>query len=504
MLRELIESYPYTGCAIGLALCATLAVIAEQSIFIGCADFASKLYSLVQNVLLSLAYLFNGANVIDRSYILAKGLPFEVVTPGRIQHMVTSPLHMEEINRAPLDVLSLHAVAKDFLQPKSTMHGFEWNDVRGVEGTGFVRALRTILTSQLPRILPDLDKAIASHIRSELERYHLRKGSRSVPVYEFSKRVVTCINCYVFFGRELAEDPEFYDAAYNFPQDSAFAAEMLRVLPKPLAQFIAGWFTRNYRSSESLHRLLSAEIKKRTDARGRQDQSCPNDGLQWLIETAPKKCNWSTDRLVGEVMGIWYGSVHTLSIAATFALLDLYSHPDCIDPLRKEAKNVGFNASDDLPLLDSFLSESARLNAFESTGIRRQALQPFTFSDGLHIRKGEWVCVPHRSMMRDEKYFTNAMQFDRLRFLNEGRHHHGLTAASRDWLVWGLGRIVCPGRFYATAVLKLMLAKMLIHYDCEVLGFRGSNCFQWRSAVIPKSTISLLVRDRAEGGKPIR
>ncbi|KAM5452555.1 hypothetical protein MaudCBS49596_003373 [Microsporum audouinii] len=343
------------------------------------------------------------------------------------------------------------------------MHGFEWNDVRGVEGTGFVRALR----------------------------------SRSVPVYEFSKRVVTCINCYVFFGRELAEDPEFYDAAYNFPQDSAFAAEMLRVLPKPLAQFIAGWFTRNYRSSESLHRLLSAEIKKRT-ARGRQDQSCPNDGLQWLIETAPKKCNWSTDRLVGEVMGIWYGSVHTLSIAATFALLDLYSHPDCIDPLRKEAKNVGFNASDDLPLLDSFLSESARLNAFESTGIRRQALQPFTFSDGLHIRKGEWVCVPHRSMMRDEKYFTNAMQFDRLRFLNEGRHRHGLTAASRDWLVWGLGRIVCPGRFYATAVLKLMLAKMLIHYDCEILGFRGSNCFQWRSAVIPKSTISLLVRDRAE------
>ncbi|KAM5480521.1 hypothetical protein MaudMau93_007458 [Microsporum audouinii] len=185
------------------------------------------------------------------------------------------------------------------------MHGFEWNDVRGVEGTGFVRA--------------------------------------------------------------LPEDPEFYDAAYNFPQDSAFAAEMLRVLPKPLAQFIAGWFTRNYRSSESLHRLLSAEIKKRTDARGRQDQSCPNDGLQWLIETAPKKCNWSTDRLVGEVMGIWYGSVHTLSIAATFALLDLYSHPDCIDPLRKEAKNVGFNASDDLPLLDSFLSESARLNAFESS-----------------------------------------------------------------------------------------------------------------------------------------
>ncbi|KAF3492152.1 uncharacterized protein GIQ15_01669 [Arthroderma uncinatum] len=257
--------------------------------------------------------------------------------------MVTSPLHMEEINRAPLDVLSLHAVAKDFLQPKSTMHGFEWKDVRGVEGIGFVRALRTILTSQLPKILPDLDNAIANHIHLELKRYQPNK----------------------------AEDPEFYDAAYNFPQDSAFAAEILRVLPKPFAQFIASWFTRNYRSSGSLHRLLSAEIKKRTNACKGDDQPPPSDGLQWLIETAPKKCPWSTDRLVGEVMGVWYGSVHTLSIAATFALLDLYSHPECVDPLREEVKNLDFSsltgAGDDLPLLDSFLSESARLNAFESS-----------------------------------------------------------------------------------------------------------------------------------------
>jgi hypothetical protein len=43
----------------------------------------------------------------------AKGKPFEVLTPGRRHQMVSSPLHLEEINRAPLDVLSLHAVAKD-------------------------------------------------------------------------------------------------------------------------------------------------------------------------------------------------------------------------------------------------------------------------------------------------------------------------------------------------------------------------------------------------------
>jgi hypothetical protein len=33
--------------------------------------------------------------------------------PGRTHHMVTSLQHLEDINEAPLDVLSPHAVAKD-------------------------------------------------------------------------------------------------------------------------------------------------------------------------------------------------------------------------------------------------------------------------------------------------------------------------------------------------------------------------------------------------------
>ena len=90
-----------------------------------------------------------------------------------------------------------------------------------------------------------------------------------------------------------------------------------------------------------------------------------------MIDTSPKKNPWSIDRLVGEVMGIWYGSVHTLSIAVTFALLDLYTRPQYIEPLRAELETTDLNAlegdSEELPLLDSFLRESARLSAFESS-----------------------------------------------------------------------------------------------------------------------------------------
>jgi hypothetical protein len=42
------------------------------------------------------------------------------------------------------------------LQPLYTMNGFNWFDKRGVEGVGFVRTLRTLLTNNLPQLLPNL------------------------------------------------------------------------------------------------------------------------------------------------------------------------------------------------------------------------------------------------------------------------------------------------------------------------------------------------------------
>lgn len=47
-------------------------------------------------------------------------------------------------------------------------HGFNWFDKRGTEGVGFIRALRTLLTNNLPKILPDL----TCIIRTRFEELH--------------------------------------------------------------------------------------------------------------------------------------------------------------------------------------------------------------------------------------------------------------------------------------------------------------------------------------------
>lgn len=448
--------------------------------------------------------------MIEEKYEKCKGQPFIIQTPEKANIMVTSKTHIQELDKAPRHQLSLHAVAKEFLQPKHTMYGFEWKDQRGVEGTGFVRAIRTLLTARLPELLPRLSEVIQNQVSKESS--YAKKtsdGFSRVPLFAAAKHIITRTNCAVFFPAELSAEEEFITAALDFPEDVFFAAEIVRILPSHIAPFLARLATKNHRSTKIMYDYLYPVVKKRMelselhiDERGEE----PNDGVQWLINTTPKREAWSTERLVGEIMAVWYGSLHTLAIASTYALVDLFSRPEYVEPLRKELLSPAFDSfkstSEGLPVMDSFLKESARLSAFESTGIRRQALENFTFSDGLEVPKGSWVCVPHRAMMRDEQYFPHAQHFDGYRFLEknatkEEEEAARLSTRTDAWMVWGAGRITCPGRFYAVVVLKLILAEFLMAYDCELEPTKGSCCAQWRTALIPRASITLKVRARA-------
>ncbi|MCJ1406600.1 hypothetical protein MMC19_000666, partial [Ptychographa xylographoides] len=400
---------------------------------------------VIRKRMLGIRYLFSGAEMIDQAYIKAQGKAFVIETPGRENLMVTSLKYIKELNNAPLHQLSLHAVAKDFLQPKDTMHGFEWKSQRGVEGTGFVRALRILLTSHLPSVLPDLNYAIKDQIHRELAKSKFVNDYYKSALFSMVKKIVTRTNCVVFFGPESSNNQDFIEAALHFPEDVFLAAEILRIVPSSIASFIASLVTKKHKSSTLMYNHLFPIVQTRLEIKNTgiipPGYEKHNDGIQWLIDTSPKRANWSTERLVGEIMAIWYGSVHTLAIATTYALTDLYSHEEYVEPLRNEVQGPLFSEFQEtgqgLPLLDSFLMESARLSAFESTGVRRQALTPFAFSDGLTVAAGDWVCVPHRSMMRDSQYFENPLEFNGFRFIgnvSKSMKPARLTDASESWL----------------------------------------------------------------------
>ncbi|MCJ1352547.1 MAG: hypothetical protein MMC33_002531 [Icmadophila ericetorum] len=70
-------------------------------------------------------------------------------------------------------------------------------------------------------------------------------------------------------------------------------------------------------------------------------------------------------------MAVWFGSMFELSMSGSFALHDLCLHPEYVRPLRDELDGLRYaefeQSAQGLPLLDSFIKESARMSPSDSS-----------------------------------------------------------------------------------------------------------------------------------------
>ncbi|KAI0502862.1 cytochrome P450 [Xylaria bambusicola] len=451
-------------------------------------------------------YLFRGTVIIQEAFDKANGQPFEVLTPDNRCVFVTSAKHIKELDTAPDTVLSLQAASKQMLQPNATMCGFNWFDRRGTEGVGFIRALRTLLTNNLPEILPDLGTIVSVRLDELLSESPVMDGQRQSQVYPIIIKLVVLSNAVSFFGKDLAKNEEFMNSALAYIEETLICAEVIRLVPKRIAGLLGGVVSRRLRSQRVIFDTLLPVAEQRCLEREQKKlgQTVPHhaDCIQWIMETSPTQKPWSATRIVHELMAIWFGSVHALSTTITFAIHDLCLHPEYVEPLRAElfhGHGSFTHTAQGLPLLDSFIKESARLTPVESMSTRRAALMPFTLSDGTTVNVGDWVCTPVRAIMQHAELYPEALAFNGFRFVDEScvdikpgifkvlqPQPSKLTDADNTWHVWGTGRMTCPGRFYAVAVMKVILGEIILNYDCDLPDKETRRYLSWRSTILPK------------------
>lgn len=156
-------------------------------------------------------------------------------------------------------------------------------------------------------------------------------------------------------------------------------------------------------------------------------------------------------------MAIWFGSVHILSTTIVYVIHDLCLHSEYIEPIREELETCYQDferTGQGLPLLDSFIKESARLTPVESMSVRRCALQPFSLSDGTKLKVGEWACAPSAVINTSAEYYPSPGEFSGFRFVeaalledlcNPERAQQPapskLTDVHHSYLMWGTGRM---------------------------------------------------------------
>lgn len=333
-------------------------------------------------------------------------------------------------------------------QPKYTMNGLEVDDRMSANGSLHSRVLRVVLRSHLDDLQPSLNNTISRMFMEVFDTGRkIQDNWIELQSFLMAKKVITAANSLVFFGEYLSKDPDFLKAALDYPEDLLRTAEILRFIPSALAPLAAPILMRHHQASKSLAKYLMPLIEERL---GQNMSNCdfsdgkPIDCIQFFVDANSPRHKWSAQKIVQAVLGIWFASVHQPALSLFYALDDLCAYPEYVGLLRNQIETcraTGGNL-DSLPLLDSFLKESARLHPSDSISVRRKVLRPHRFSDGTYLTTGDVACVPLQAILRDPAIYPDRLKFDAFRFVN-GNGSGNLTRftdTTTTFPLWGLGK----------------------------------------------------------------
>lgn len=217
--------------------------------------------------------------------------------------------------------------------------------------------------------------------------------------------------------------------------------------------------------------------------------------------------------------------------ALTQALYYLALLPEYWKPLRDEVEEAlsheGWTKAGlgRMRKVDSFIKESQRLHPasicrvtltskhgvhlthFFPVMMNRVVVDDYTFSDGTEIPAGTNLSVSISHVHLNPDNYENPFRFDGFRFcrMRDSAEAEGfsgmrfdMATTSLEHLAFGHGRHACPGRFFAAAELKMMLAYIVTTYDLKLVnGVRPPDVFVLHTC-LPNPTAEILFRRRAD------
>ncbi|KAK3324995.1 cytochrome P450 [Apodospora peruviana] len=396
------------------------------------------------------------------------------------------------VQEQPENVLNMHVQTMESLQTDYTSP-----DPELIHNPVHNKLITTTLTNQTGNLVPDMVEETAYGFE---KLWGTDTEYKDVCVYDTLRRVIGLVTNRVFVGNPLCRNEEMLELSMQYAQAVPAAGFFLVSLPKPIHWLVARATSIPLRRlAKRYEKYIRPEIEARLsayDASRREDlEKKPagerNDFLQWSIAQAKESgdpYHWKVESLAGRILLLNFASIHTSSFSITHVVLDLAaSKQEYVDELRAEIKSVlaehggqwNKRALAKMEKLDSLMRESSRMNSFVTVGLMRRVVAKggITTPSGVTIPCGASVCVPAWQVLHDETVYPDAETFKPFRFAEQRkddsveyvkRANKAWATASNEFLAFGHGRNACPGRFFATNELKLMLGYLVMNYDIEI------------------------------------
>jgi cytochrome P450 len=422
----------------------------------------------------ALHFLLNGLPMLDSGYKKTRsrqGL-FKIATFRGWMVFASDPEVIEDIRKAPEDILSFGVPVREFLQIKYTMDPLDLDSSYHVD----------IIRTKLSRNIGDTFKEVRDELVRFLDASIPIHGDDwvKVPIVDTMERAVCATSNRVFVGAPLCRNQDYLNLNLSFTLNVIKHATILKMFPKllrPIVARVTSTLPSQFRQQEEFVRPMVEERFARMEEFGENWDDKPNDMLMWLMSEA-KGVERSLEGFARRLLNINFAAIFTTSLSFTSAFYHLLSNPEYIETLRHDVETAvaeeGWTKAgmDKMIKVDSFLRESHRINVAGIFGLTRLALRPFTFSNGVTIPAGTVIAAPVTAIHTDGEIYPNPDEFDGFRFANL-REHDGVagqqvTSTSADYLTFGYGRHACPGRFFAANEVKALLAHVLVTYDIKL------------------------------------
>ncbi|KAF8697278.1 hypothetical protein AX14_001385 [Amanita brunnescens Koide BX004] len=431
-----------------------------------------------------------------------RGSVFKIPTMTNWTILVSDPDKVEEIRRAPDDLLSARDASTEtfdlglpFSSPKMA------DDLAHLVRSPLTRNIEL----RFPDVRDEIITAFSDHIPVKSDEWI------KITAYPTIMDIVCRASNRMLVGLPLCREPDFLELNKQFTIDFIKASYIVSMVP-PFLRPIIKPFLNVRKGVKRGMRHLGPLVKEREEQEARYGKDWaerPNDIVSWLVEISKGK-----ERCLGEItmfmLSVNVAAIHTTTMTVTHSLFNLATHPDYVQPLREEIESVlqehGWSKASvaKMTKLDSFVKETMRLSQIAEFFMIRKVMKDFTFSDGMTIPAGNILSVAIPCIHTDPDNYVDPETFDGLRFEKmrgeedgELPSKHSLVSLDLDYLLFGHGRHACPGRFFVANEIKAMLAHILLNYDIKMAngGGRPENIWFGRSS-LPNTKAEVLFRKR--------
>ncbi|KAI4273321.1 MAG: hypothetical protein L6R38_006365 [Xanthoria sp. 2 TBL-2021] len=384
-----------------------------------------------------------------------------------------------------------------------------------------IRVLKTLLRSNIPNLRPRVQEAIdqafytcmndgrsASDGMTDLvmKGQLLIGGWKPINTYHFSEEISLQVNNKIIFGERLAENHDFFQATRGYHRQALFAMLTSHYFPHWTHKLLVPGLLALGGAMRKIESYLAIEVTQRLRDIQAGQKEILSDGITWVIEASTTEDQRAVKRIVQQVISVFFASAHQLPVLLMFSIFRLCEHPEYTKPLIDEVETMlKLPATDHykhLPLLESFLRETARHDPLDSLSVQRKVLKDFTFSDGSHVPAGNVICVPQQAVMRDSKYYDRPDEFLPFRFANESGGDQGNGAIQKftdlkpHFYLWGAAAKPCPGRWYASAVMQQFFVHLLTKYNFKLADPKVELTFSYTTIVSPRPGIEIMLQER--------